>query len=115
MFSGITERKRTDLEDRMLKCGLFEKDIEESFVRSQGAGGQKVNKTSSCVNLRHTVSGLSVKVQKSRQQGLNRYYARKQMCELLEDKQLGSESPKAKKLEKIRKQKNRRKRRSSSS
>lgn len=111
---GVTERKRLELERRMGKCGLFEKDVEESFVRSGGAGGQKVNKTSSCVHLKHVVSGLAVKVQKSRSQGLNRYYARKQMCELLENKQLGKESPKAKKLEKIRKQKDRRKRRASS-
>lgn len=111
---GVTERKRTALLQRMQKCSLFEKDIEEAFVRSSGAGGQKVNKTSSCVNLKHVPSGLSVKVQKSRSQGLNRYYARKQMCELLENKQLGKTSPKAKKLEKIRKQKNRRKRRTSS-
>jgi protein subunit release factor B len=111
---GVTERKRAALEKRMQKCGLLEKDIDEAFVRSGGAGGQKVNKTSSCVHLKHTPSSLAVKVQKSRSQGLNRYYARKQMCELLEDKLLGNQSPKAKKLEKIRKQKNRRKRRSSS-
>ena len=110
---GVTERKQTALAQRMQKCGLLEKDITETFVRSGGAGGQKVNKTSSCVHLKHTVSGLAVKVQKSRSQGLNRYYARKQMCELLEDKLLGDESPKAKKLEKIRKQKDRRRRRSS--
>ena len=112
---GVSERKIEELARRMGKCGLLEKDIEESFVRSSGAGGQKVNKTSSCVHLKHIVSGLAVKVQTSRSQGLNRYYARKQMCELLEDKLLGNESPKAKKLEKIRKQKNRRRRRTSSS
>jgi protein subunit release factor B len=111
---GVTERKKTELEQRMQKCNLLEKDIEEAFVRSSGAGGQKVNKTSSCVHLKHIPSGLAVKVQKSRSQGLNRYYARKQMCELLEDKLLGKESPKAKKLQKIKKQKNRRRRRTSS-
>ncbi len=111
---GITARKKASLDQRMGKCGLFESDIDESFVRSGGAGGQKVNKTSSCVHLKHIPSGLAVKVQKSRSQGLNRYYARKQMCELLENKLLGKDSPKAKKLEKIRKQKNRRKRRTSS-
>ncbi len=105
---GVTERKKADLEQRMQKCCLSEKDIEEAFVRSSGAGGQKVNKTSNCVHLKHIPSGLAVKVQKSRSQGLNRYYARKQMCELLENKLLGKESPKAKKLEKIRKQKDRR-------
>ena len=95
----------------MHNCNLLENDIEETFVRSSGAGGQKVNKSSTCVHLKHIPSGLAVKVQKSRSQGLNRYYARKQMCELLENKLLGKESPEAKKLEKIRKQKDRRRRR----
>jgi protein subunit release factor B len=112
---GITEQKKAELERRMQNCNLLEHDIEETFVRSGGAGGQKVNKTSTCVNLKHIPSGLTVKVQKSRSQGLNRYYARKQMCELLENKLLGKESPKAKKLEKIKKQKDRRRRRTSSS
>jgi protein subunit release factor B len=107
---GITERKRQELEQRMHNCNLLENDIEETFVRSGGAGGQKVNKSSTCVYLKHIPSGLAVKVQKSRSQRLNRYYARKQMCELLENKLLGKESPKAKKLEKIRKQKDRRRR-----
>lgn len=95
----------------MASCKLFEKDLEETFVRSGGKGGQKVNKTSTCVHLKHIPSGLAVKVQKSRSQGLNRYYARKQLCELLENKLLGKESPQAKKIEKIRKQKDRRRRR----
>ncbi len=108
---GVTERKRGELERRMDRCGLLEGDIDEKFVRSSGAGGQKVNKSSTCVHLKHVCSGLAVKVQKSRSQGLNGYYARKQMCELLENKLLGKESPEAKKIEKIRKQKDRRRRR----
>ncbi len=110
---GVTERKKAELEQRMDKCNLFEKDIEEKFVRSSGAGGQKVNKSSSCVHLKHIPSGLAVKVQRSRSQGLNRYYARKRMCELLENKLLGKESPEAKRIEKIRKQKDRRRRKNS--
>lgn len=108
---GVTEHKRQELEQRMQKCGLLEEDLEEKFVGSQGAGGQKVNKTSTCVQLKHIPTGLSVKVQKSRSQGLNRFYARRQLCELFEDKQLGKDSPEAKRIEKIRKQKDRRKRR----
>ncbi len=107
---GVTDRTKAELAKRMQKCNLFEKDIEEKFVRSSGAGGQKVNKSSTCVHLKHIASGLAVKVQKSRSQGLNRYYARKRMCELLENKLLGKESPEAKRIEKIRKQKDRRKR-----
>jgi protein subunit release factor B len=111
---GSTEQKREELEQRMQKCNLFEKDIEEKFVRSSGSGGQKVNKSSSCVYLKHIPSGLSVKIQESRSQGLNRYYARKRMCELLENKLLGKESPEAKMIKKIRKQKDRNRRRASS-
>ena len=111
---GITERKKEELEQRMHKCNLFEKDIEEKFVRSSGSGGQKVNKSSTCVYLKHIASGLSVKIQKSRSQGLNRYYARKKMCELLENKLLGKQSPDTKRIERIRKQKDRNRRRTSS-
>jgi len=111
---GITERKKQELEQRMRKCNLFEKDITEKFVRSSGSGGQKVNKSSTCVYLKHITSGLSVKIQKSRSRGLNRYYARKKMCELLENKLLGKQSPDTKRTGKIRKQKDRNRRRTSS-
>ncbi len=110
---GITEQKKEELIRRMQKCNLFEKDIEEKFVKSGGSGGQKVNKSSSCVYLKHIPSGLSVKMQAGRSQGLNRYYARKRMCELLENKLFGRESPQAKRIEKIRKQKDRDRRRNS--
>jgi protein subunit release factor B len=109
---GITERKKVELEQRMKNCKLSEKDIEEKFVRSSGPGGQKVNKSSTCVYLTHCSSGLAVKMQKSRIQKLNRYYARKRLCELLEKKMLGKESPEERKVSKIRKQKDRRRRRS---
>jgi peptide chain release factor len=108
---GVTEQKIEELENRMQQCGLLEKDIEETFVRSRGAGGQKVNKTSSCVQLKHIPTGLAVKVQQSRSQGMNRFFARRQLCELLEAKLLGKDSPKARKIQKIRKQKDRRSRR----
>jgi protein subunit release factor B len=111
---GITEQKKEELARRMQKCSLFEIDLEEKFVRSGGSGGQKVNKSSSCVYLKHIPSGLAVKIQKSRSQGLNRYYARKRLCELLENKLFGQESPQAKRIEKIRKQKDRNRRRTSS-
>ena len=108
---GITERKAEELARRMQACGLHETDLEETFIRSRGAGGQHVNKTSTCVHLKHIPTGLAVKVQKSRSQSLNRFYARRQLCELLENQQLGKESPEAKRIERIRKQKDRRKRR----
>lgn len=112
---GVTEQKSNELEIRMQQCGLLEKDLEENFVRSRGAGGQKVNKTSTCVQLKHIPTGLIVKVQKSRSQGLNRFYARRQLCKLLENQRLGKESPEVKRIQKIRKQKDRRRRRQTSS
>jgi len=108
---GVTERKAAELRQRMKNCSLSENDIEEKFVRSSGPGGQKVNKSSTCVHLTHRPSGLAVKMQKSRTQKLNRYYARKRLCELQEKKLLGKASPEERKISKIRKQKDRRRRR----
>ena len=108
---GVSEKKVQELCARMEACGLREADLEENFIRSQGPGGQRVNKTSSCVQLKHQPSGLEVKMQQSRQQGLNRYLARRRLCELLEEKTLGPESPTAQKRAKIAKQKARRARR----
>jgi protein subunit release factor B len=107
----VSEQKRNELQQRMQQCGLLESELEETFVRSGGPGGQHVNKTSTCVVLKHLPTGLTVKVQKSRSQGLNRFYARRQLCELIENEQLGQAGPQAKKIAKIRKQKDRRKRR----
>jgi len=109
---GISEQKALALEQRMEACGLQEADLTESFVRSSGPGGQHVNKTATCVMLLHKPTGLQVKCQESRSQLLNRYYARKAMCEQREAKALGKASPEAQRRAKIRKQKNRRKRRS---
>ena len=109
---GVTEKKLNELISRMEKSGLKEADLQEKFVRSSGPGGQKVNKTATCVVLKHVPTGLQVKMQKARTQRLNRYYSRKRLCELVENSELGSKSPEAVKAEKIRKQKQRRKRRS---
>ena len=108
---GVTDKKAIELARRMEACGLQESDLQERFVRSGGPGGQKVNKSSTCVYLKHSPSGLEVKMQKSRLQGLNRFYARRRMCELLEEKILGMQSAEALKRAKIRKQKDRRRRR----
>ncbi|MCP4642206.1 MAG: peptide chain release factor-like protein [bacterium] len=95
----------------MVACGLSEEDLDEQFVRSGGPGGQHVNRTATCVQLTHRASGLEVKMQKARSQGLNRFYARRRLCELIEAKALGADSPEEKRRAKIRKQKARRKRR----
>jgi len=108
---GVTQKRQDELEARMAVLGLREQDLEEKFIRSSGPGGQRVNKTSSCVFLRHVPTGLEVKMQKERSQRLNRYYARKRLCEIMEQEKLGSKSPGALKAEKVRKQKQRRRRR----
>jgi len=100
------------MEKRMASLGIKESDLEEKFIRSSGPGGQKVNKTASGVYLKHIPTLLEVKAHSERSQGLNRYYARRRLCELLEQDLLGDKSPASLKAEKIRKQKQRRKRRS---
>jgi len=114
MDFGVTDKKQAELEARMASLGLREQDLLEKFVHSSGPGGQRVNKAASCVYLKHLPTGLEVKMQRERQQRLNRYYARKRLCELVEEQTLGEKSPAALKAEKIRKQKQRRRRRSSS-
>jgi hypothetical protein len=111
---GVTEKKAEQLRQRMAHCGLCEADLDERHIRGSGPGGQKINKTASCVQLRHTPSGNSVKMQKSRSLALNRFYARRRLCELIEATTLGSQSPEKIKEEKIRKQKSRRRRRGKS-
>jgi len=112
MDFGVTQKKQKELEARMAALGLREDDLQEKYVHSSGPGGQNVNKTASCVYLKHIPTGLEVKMQRERSQALNRYYARKRLCELIEQEKLGSKSPAALKAEKIRKQKQRRRRRS---
>jgi protein subunit release factor B len=112
MNLGVTPKKQQELESRMASLGLREADMDERFIHSSGPGGQRVNKTASCVVLVHKPTGLRVKMQKDRSQRLNRYYARRRLCELMENQTLGAESPAALEVEKIRKQKQRRRRRS---
>jgi protein subunit release factor B len=108
---GVTPTKETELLARMESCGLREADLEERFVSSGGPGGQKVNRSATCVYLRHVPTGLEVKMQKARSQALNRFFARRRLCELLEARLLGEKSPEAQRREKLHKQKARRRRR----
>ena len=59
-------------------------DLEESFARSSGPGGQNVNKVSTAVTLRHRPSGFAVTVQDSRSQARNRVLARERLLDLIE-------------------------------
>lgn len=95
----------------MAQCGLSEQDLDERFVTSGGPGGQKANRSATCVQLRHLPTGLEVKMRTARSQALNRFYARRRMCELLEARQMGNDSPEAIERKRARKQKARRRRR----
>jgi peptide chain release factor len=108
----IRKEKITELEKRMEKLGIQESDLIEKFILGSGSGGQKINKTSSCVYLKHVPSGIEVKCQKDRSREMNRYYARKELCEKIEEIVLHTQSEKQKKIEKIRRQKRRRSRKS---
>lgn len=95
---------------RMARLGLREEDLEERFIRGSGAGGQKINKTSSCVQLIHRPSGVEVKCQRERSQAMNRFFARRELCEKLEEIEEGRKSARQQEAEKIRRQKRRRSR-----
>ncbi|MGJ8658055.1 MAG: peptide chain release factor family protein [Akkermansiaceae bacterium] len=99
------------LEARMLKLGILAEDLTEKFIRGSGSGGQKINKTASCVYLKHTPSGIEVKCQAERSRELNRFIARKELCETFQEKILGIQSARQQAREKIRRQKRRRSRR----
>lgn len=77
----VSEEKNRWLRERMEALGIREEDIEEKFIRSSGSGGQKVNKTSTCVYLRHIPTGIEVKCMKERSQSLNRFLARRDLME----------------------------------
>ncbi len=102
--------KWKELAERMQRLGIHESDLIEKFILGSGSGGQKINKTSSCVYLKHIPTGLEVKCQSSRSRDLNRLYARRELCEQLEEKLFQEKSTKQKEIEKIRRQKRRRSR-----
>ncbi len=106
-----TPDKLTQLEQRMAALGVSEADIEESFVRSGGAGGQKVNKSSSCVMLLHRPTGLRVKCQTTRYQAMNRFLARRLLLDKIEEQKRGYVEAERARIEKIRRQKRKRSRR----
>lgn len=107
----ISTTKKEILKKKMQELGIYEKDLREKFIRSQGKGGQNVNKTSTCVYLKHGPTGLEVKCQRERSQNLNRFLARRILVNKIETLILGKLSEERKKIEKIRRQKRKRSKR----
>ncbi len=108
---GVSPEKEQALRQKLRRFNILEDDLKENFVRSQGPGGQNVNKTSTCVYLKHIPSGIEVKCQEERSQVLNRYRARVILANKIENEILGRQSEERKRIEKIRRQKRRRSRR----
>ena len=106
----VTPKKEQELLSEMERLLIKESDIEEKFIRCSGHGGQKVNKTSSGVFLRHIPTGIEIKYTKERSLGLNRFFARRLLVDKIKE-QLGISTQKSKEIEKIKKKKLRSKRR----
>lgn len=104
----VSLEKENQLTQRMSALGVSEADLEESFVRSGGHGGQNVNKVSTCVMLLHRPSGVQVKCQDTRQQGMNRYIARRLLLDKIEEQRRSRLAAQRAEIEKARRQKRKR-------
>lgn len=109
---SVSKDKFLALVEEMRQAGIFEDDIVEKFITGGGPGGQKINKTHSCVYLKHLPTGFEVKCQQNRSREMNRFYARRILFDKIRDEVLNIETAKKKEAAKIRKQKARRSRKS---
>ena len=109
-FFAVNEEKNRRLRERMEALHIHEKDIEEQFIRSSGRGGQRVNKTSTCVYLKHIPTGIEVKFMRERSQSLNRFLARRELVNRIE-KLSGQLTPNDVKINRAKRQKAKRRKR----
>jgi protein subunit release factor B len=101
----LSSEKITALAARMTALGIVEADLLEKFIRGSGAGGQKINKTSNCVFLKHLPTGVCIKCQMDRSREMNRFLARRELCDQLESIAQGTATAKTQAIEKLRRQK----------
>ncbi len=111
LLFAVSAEKNRQLQQKMAELGVSEEDLEESFVRSSGKGGQHINKTSTSVQLRQKPTVICVTASRERSQSINRFLARRELMEHLEQAQ-GGTPPEMQRIARLRKQKQRRKRRS---
>ena len=101
----VSKKKIDEVNERLEALGVKLSTLEEDFIKGSGKGGQKINKTNNCVQLTYPEKGWVIKCQKSRSREQNRFYARRELLERLEDDILGKESEKQKRIHKIKAQK----------
>ena len=111
-FSPVIKKDKEDaLKAKMASLGIKESDLKEIFIRAGGKGGQNVNKTATCVYIKHKPTGIEVKCQIERSQALNRFLARRILVNKIELLVLGEKAEEQKRIAKIRRQKRKRSRR----
>lgn len=108
----VKKEKKEALQEQMERLHISEKDLVEKFILGRGKGGQKINKNASCVYVKHLPTGIEVKCQKDRKRELNRFLARRILCEKIAKQTHQEITEKEQALKKIARQKKRRSRRS---
>lgn len=112
MQNPVSSEKQLALQARMAELGIDEADLLEKFVRGSGSGGQKINKTSNCVFLKHLPTGVAIKCQMDRSREMNRYLARRELCDQLLAIREGRAKARTQAIEKMRRTNRKRSQRS---